>query len=138
MGDLHFQDAVLDLKFYRDWVAKRKKALEKDKKQRTFFVTISREFGCEGYDLAGKLVQKINKCQESPWSLFTHNMIEEMIADKEHEAVELVRDISENRWSFKDWFIDALVPDYLQSQSSHIFEGMKNVILNLTDKGTLC
>lgn len=135
MKEPHFQESVLDINFYRDWVAKRKAALEKKKDTRTFFVTISREFGCEGYGLAEKVTKKISEQASSPWSLFTHKMIDEMVAGVEEETVEMVRDVSEKRWSSKDWFIDALVPKYLQSHSSHVFEGMKNVILNLADKG---
>lgn len=135
MKESHFKEAVLDLNFYRDWVAKRKAALEKRKDQRTFFVTVSRDFGCEGYETARKITEKISELSETPWSLFTHTMIEEMVASQGQETVEMVRDVSEKRWKFKDWFVDALVPDYLQSESTHVFEGMRNVILNLADKG---
>jgi len=136
MKESHFEEAVLDLNFYRDWASRRKKDLEKDKTQRTFFVTISREFGCEGYDMAVKLTDKINNvAKKSPWNIFTHNMIEEIIAGHEEDTTEMVREVSEQRWSFKDWFIDALVPKYLQSQSTQVFEGMRNLILNFANKG---
>lgn len=135
MREPHFEEAVLDLNFYRDWVAKREKALEKEKPQKTFFVTISREYGCEGYDFAEKLIEKINERAETHWNLFTHKMIEDAVAAAEKTEPEFVRNISEKRWKFSDWFVDALVPRYLQSPSSHVFEGMRNVILNLADKG---
>ncbi len=135
MRESHYKEAVLDLNFYRDWAAKRKAALEKKKDQRTFFVTVSREFGCEGYDIARKLTDKISEQSQTPWSLFTHKIIEEMVASEAQETVEMVRKVSEKRWTFKDWFVDALAPDYLQSESTHVFEGMRNVILNLADKG---
>ncbi|MGK7345098.1 MAG: AAA family ATPase [Candidatus Nitrospinota bacterium M3_3B_026] len=135
MREPHFEEAVLDLNFYRDWVARREAALEKEKPKRTYFVTISREYGCEGYEAADKLVKKINERSTEPWTLFTHRMMEQMVADSESETVEMVREVSEKRWKFRDWFVDALVPRYLQSPSSHVFEGMRNVILNLADKG---
>lgn len=135
MKESHFKEAVLDFNFYRNWVAGRKQELEKDKTQKTFFVTVSREFGCEGYDLATRLVEKINEQTKSPWSIFTHKTIEDIIAGDTDEAAEMVREVSETRWSFKDWFIDALVPKYLQSQSTKVFEGMRNLILNFADKG---
>jgi len=137
MREPHFKEEVLDLNFYRDWVAKRERALDKEKPSRTYFVTISREYGCDGFDFAKKLINSINKQSATPWSLFTHKMLEEMVASSEHQEVELVREVSEKRWSFGDWFVDALVPRYLQSQSSHVFEGMRNVILNLVDKGNV-
>ena len=42
MTDPLVREVTLDLSFYRDWVAKREKALDKDKKKPTFFVTLSR------------------------------------------------------------------------------------------------
>jgi len=134
MADRFVKKTTLDLSFYRDWIARREKALEKDRVKPTFFVTISREFGCEGYDLATALVEKINKKARSPWPLFTRNMIDEMIA-KGDILPDMVKNISEKRWSFKDWFIDALVPDYLQSNSSRVYEGTRNLIFNFIAKG---
>lgn len=130
----HLKEATLDLSFYRDWVSRRKKEREKDVKKPTFFVTISREFGCEGYEFALKLVEKLNERHDGQWNLFTRKMIEE-IASGEDILPEMVHEISEKRWSFKDWFVDALVPTYLQSPSSHVFKKMRNLILNLADKG---
>ncbi|MBI5814056.1 MAG: cytidylate kinase-like family protein [Nitrospinae bacterium] len=133
MRDPHEKEAILDISFYRDWVAKRQKSLEKEKKKTAFFITISREFGCEGYELAQKLVEQIGgKGQQ--WSLFTRKMIEEACANENMEATD-VHEISEKRWTFKDWFVDALVPKYLQSHSSVVFQRMRNMILNLVDKG---
>lgn len=134
MGDPLIREVTLDLSFYRDWVAKREKALEKDKKKPTFFVTVSREFGCEGYDMSRILVEKINKKTSSPWHLLTRDMIDEMMA-KDDVLPEMIKSVSEKRWSFKDWFIDALVPAYLQSPSSHVFERTRNLILNFIAKG---
>jgi len=133
MRDPHEKDVILDISFYRDWVSKRQKALEKDKKKTTFFITISREFGCEGFELADKLVEKIGS-KGQQWSLFTRKMIEEACANESMEAKD-VHEISEKRWTFKDWFVDALVPKYLQSHSSAVFQRMRNMILNLVDKG---
>jgi len=128
------KEASLNLSFYRDWAERREQVLEKDKQKATFFVTISREYGCEGYDLAKGLVEKLNSQSKDTWSLFTRSMINEMIADKDIPA-DMVQSISEKRWSFSDWFVDALVPDYLKSQSSHVFEKMRNLTLNLVNSG---
>ncbi|VAX24101.1 hypothetical protein MNBD_NITROSPINAE03-900 [hydrothermal vent metagenome] len=134
MADRFVKKTTLDLSFYRDWIARREKALEKNRIKPTFFVTISREFGCEGYDLATTLVEKINKKAGSPWPLFTRSMIDEMIA-KGDVLPDMVKNVSEKRWSFKDWFIDALVPDYLQSSSFQVYEGTRNLIFNFIEKG---
>ena len=69
MRDQIFDKTALDINFYRDWVAKREEALTKKGDKKTFFVTVSREFGCNGYDMAVKLVEKINATALSPWTL---------------------------------------------------------------------
>ncbi len=65
-----------------------------------------------GYDVATGIVARIEKETGQKWSLFTRKMIEEM-ASEEFDK-ENVREIAETRWSFKDWFVDALVPSYLK------------------------
>lgn len=134
MTDKHVKESTLDLSFYRDWAAKREKALEKDKGKTVYFVTVSREFCCEGYDFSTALIERINKRSSTEWSLFTRRMIDEMISS-DNIPVEMVQQVSEKRWRFSDWFIDALVPDYLQSQSTHVYKNMRNLILNLAHKG---
>jgi len=129
------KDTVIDLNFFRDWLAKRARARAKEgKKKPAYFVTISREFGCVGYEFAETLTEKLSEATGTPWSLFTRSMIEEMAA-MENLGPEMVHEVSEKRWTFKDWFVDALVPDYLQSHSSRVFEKMKTFILNLANNG---
>ncbi len=134
MRPSHVKEAVLDLSFYRDWISKREKKRKEKKDKPAIFVTISREFGCEGYELASLLQKEISERSKDEWSLFTRSLLEDMVASESMEA-DMVRKVSEERYSFKDWFVDALVPKYLQSESSKVFEGLRNIILNLVDKG---
>ncbi len=128
------RERSLDLSFYRDWVSKREKERDANTHRATHFVTLSREFGCLGYDVATGIVARIEKETGQKWNLFTRAMIEEMAASEEFDK-ENVREIAETRWSFKDWFVDALVPSYLKSQQTKVFERMRNITLNLADKG---
>ncbi|MDH5510958.1 MAG: cytidylate kinase-like family protein [Nitrospinota bacterium] len=134
MKGSHFPEEVIDLKFFRDWIAKRKKEQDFGAKKKTFFVTISRDYGCEGWELAQKVMERLEKEAPGQWNLFTRQMIEQIVADEELDQ-EMVHEISEHKWTFKDWFVDALVPTYLESHSSHVFRKMKNFILNMADKG---
>jgi cytidylate kinase len=134
MRDPHAKDASLDLSFYRDWVAKREEARTKHKDRATSFATISREFGCLGFDVATSLIDKIEERTGARWSLFTRSIIEDMAASPEFDS-EDIHEVSERRWSFKDWFVDALVPNYMRSQSTQVYERMRNIILNMADKG---
>ena len=130
----HFPEEVIDLNFYRDWIARRKKERDFDKKKRTVFITISRDYGCQGWELALALMDQLNKRSPAGWSLFSRKMIEQIVSDEQLDP-EMVHEISEKKWSYKDWFVDSLVPAYLQSDSSHVFRKMRNFILNLADKG---
>lgn len=134
MARPQFSDTVLDLNFYRDWLAHRQKARAKDKTRASRFVTISREFGCEGFEIAEKLVARLSEETGTDWNLFTRSQIEQLIGN-DKIAPEMIHEVSETPWSFKDWFVDALVPDYLQSPSTQVFEKMRKLILNLADKG---
>lgn len=126
---------VHDLNFYRDWIAKRENALDRVNKLRTtYFITLSREFGCEGAEVADAIIERMNKISSTPWEFFDRTIIDNMISSDEFPP-ELVTQISESRWSIKDWFIDSIVPKYLQSPSSRIFQRMENLILNMVDKG---
>lgn len=125
----------LDLSFYRDWLARREEELRKNAARPVHFVTISREYGCEGYQLAVTLTEKLNARKgAAPWTMFTHDMIDEMLAN-ENISKEMINHIAQGRWKFRDWFIDALVPKYLQSQSSQVFERMRDLVLNLVSRG---
>jgi hypothetical protein len=137
MKPTHVRETVLDLSYYRDWVAKREADRQKDAQKRTYFISLSREYGCQGYDVATALLDKLNAREDTGgWSLFTHQNLEEMAGSPELGA-EMIHDVMEHRWSFQDWFVDSLVPKYMQSYSSKTFERMRNLTLNLADKGNV-
>ncbi len=101
------------------------------------FITISREYGCDAYPLAGKLQELINsRHTTNKWIVFTSQIIEKLAQDEKLGA-DLINNVSEKRYSFINWFIDGLVPDYLQSVQSQVFERMRTIILNLAEKGNV-
>jgi hypothetical protein len=61
-------------------------------------------------------------------------MMEKLIED-EQLGYPLIHKVSEERYSFMNWFIDGLVPNYLQSVQSQVFTRMRTLILNLAEKG---
>ncbi|GMT42835.1 MAG: hypothetical protein IEMM0002_1246 [bacterium] len=122
----------MDMEKYGSWLEERDEAGKTIKK--SCFVTISREYGCDGYPLANNLRELLNNRQKSAWLVFSHPIMEKMIED-ENLGAPLILSISEQRYSFVNWFIDGIVPDYLQSPQSKAFERMKTLILNLAGKG---
>ncbi len=130
----HFDGSVIDLNFFRDWEARRNEARAAGKEHRTQFITLSREFGCQGQEVAVDLMSRLMERSSTPWTLVTRDMLDQMAASEEC-PVALVEKVAEDRWNFHDWFADALVPGYLRSSSSKVYTRLKTLILNLADTG---
>ncbi len=122
----------LDVKKYNSWLEERNKVAGTASKN--YFVTISREYGCGGYSVAQKLNELLDEKRKGSWFTFTHPIMEQMVGDEKLSAP-LIQSESEKRYSFVNWFIDGLVPDYLRSNQSQAFERMKTIILNLAGRG---
>ena len=120
---------------YHSWLEDRAKAASTLKV--SHFITISREFGCDAFPSAGKLQELINaKHPTNKWLVFSHQILLRL-AEDEKLGSGLISNVSEKRYSFMNWFIDGLVPDYLQSVQSQVFERMRTLILNLAEKGNV-
>lgn len=127
-----FKAPELNAAAYRLWLEDRAK--EEKKRQKSHFVTISREFGCDGFAAATKLCDLFNARHGAKWMVFTHQILEKMAEDEEL-AADLIHKVVETRYTFMNWFIDGLVPDYLQSTQSHVFTRIRTLILNLAERG---
>lgn len=133
MGDAMYQEPEFDQKLYDSWLEERGKTMKKT--WRSHFFTFSREYGCDCYATAIEFCNLINKKQkESPWLIFSHPIMEKLISDEKLGA-DMIKAISEKHYSFVNWFIDGLVPDYLKSDHSVTFERTRTLILNLAEKG---
>jgi len=122
----------LEQEKYQEWLDERAKAIETMKK--SLFVTISREYGCDAYPTAIKLSEMLNAKRRGTWFVFSHPIIERLVSDEKLGAP-LIDQVSEKRYTFVNWFLDGLVPDYLQSPQSQAFERTRTLILNLAEKG---
>jgi cytidylate kinase len=127
-----FHAPELNAAAYRLWLEDRAK--EEKKRQKSHFVTISREYGCYGFDVATKLCDQFNARHGTKWMVFTHNILEKLAEDEEL-AADLIHKVVETRYTFMNWFIDGLVPDYLQSVQSQVFTRIRTLILNLAERG---
>jgi len=129
-----YKTPEFDQDLYHAWLKERAAAMATMKQ--SHFVTLSREFGCDGYPTAMKLCDLINRKKKlSPWLVFSHAMMEQLVSG-EKLTPELIDEVSEKRYRFVNWFIDGLVPDYLKSTESQVFEKMRTIILNLAEKGS--
>ncbi len=128
-----YKEIGWDLHSYNGWLKAREVAGKGGKKAN--FITISREFGCDGYETASKLGDLLNdKCSGESWQIFTHPIMESIIEDEKLSAG-MIDKVSEERYSLSNWFFDGIVPDHLQSHQSKAFTRMRHLILNLASKG---
>lgn len=128
-----YKEVEFNLESHQNWMKERSAAMATMKQ--SHFVTISREYGCDGYPTAVKLCELINKKRKnSPWAVITHPVMEKLVSDEELGA-ELIDRVSEARYSFVNWFIDGFVPDHLKSTPSKVFQRIQTLILNLAEKG---
>jgi len=133
MSTTDFSALELNQEQYNKWLEQRSQAMITAR--RSHFVTISREFGCDGYPTAMRLMELINtKYKSSPWLVFSHPIIEKLIGD-EKLGTDMIHKVNETRYNFVNWFMDGLVPGFLQSQQSQAFERTRTLMLNLVEKG---
>lgn len=127
-----FKAIELETDLYNKWLAERASA---DEKKPSRFITISREFGCDGYPTALRLNELLaEKYPDTRWFIFSRATLEKIISDDDLGA-ELIHKISETRYSFVQWFFDGIVPEYIQSPHLKVFERLRTLILNLAVKG---
>lgn len=131
-GQATFKQIELDTELYNEWLGERAEA---DEKKPSRFITISREFGCDGFPTALGLNKLLaEKYPDSKWFIFSRGTLEKMIADDDLGA-DMIHQITETRYSFVNWFFDGIVPEYIQSPHLKIFERLRTLILNLAAKG---
>lgn len=94
-------------------------------------ITISREFGCEGYDLAQLLASKL-KDLENPWAIFGKDAIKELTNNQEL-AYTLWETIPKETRSLFTQYIDASLSN--KPTDLMIFKRMAKSIKILTTKG---
>jgi hypothetical protein len=132
MSQTTYKEIELETELYNQWLDERASA---DEKKPSRFITISREFGCDGFPTALHLNELLaEKYSDSKWFIFSRATLEKLIADDDLGA-ELINEITEKRYSFVNWFFDGIVPEYIQSPHLKIFERLRALILNLAVKG---
>lgn len=94
-------------------------------------ITISREFGCEGYDLAKLLASKLTDF-ENPWAIFGRDAIKELTSNKEL-AQSLWQTIPDETRSLFTQYIDASLSN--KPTDLIIFKRMAKSIKILTNGG---
>ncbi len=94
-------------------------------------ITISREFGCEGYPLAVQLKKDLEAAWGGTWTIFDRLLLDKILEEK-HVSLELLERIGE-RSHLLDSLISSLNPHWKTDQD--LYEIMVETIHTLAQKG---
>ncbi len=98
------------------------------------FITLSREFGCQGYPLANDLQLKLNKMgdEKFPWMVFDRELINRL-AGEHNWSLSLLESFSESCRSQIRQSIEALF--FKRPNDYTIFHSLAGAIISLAEKG---
>lgn len=94
-------------------------------------ITISREFGCEGYPLAAALKKLLDKTSDSKWVIYDDALIKSLQADQDLSGY-LLKNFGE-RNKFLDDLIDMISSNWQSEENA--FRLMTQFIFSLAKKG---
>ena len=94
-------------------------------------ITISREFGCEGFPLIALLKEKLDKKTGRTWTIFDNQFVDKLASDSEI-AGHLVKDFGE-RSKYLDYIISSLLPTW--KSETEVFKMMVEAIYAVAQQG---
>lgn len=108
------------------WIELQKKRKLQDMKDKPIpaSITISREFGCEGYPLAASLKEKLDLKTPQEWTIFDDELVDRIILDHQISR-HLLKNIGE-RSKYLDYIISTLLPKWKSEEQvfRHVIEAI--------------
>ena len=95
-------------------------------------ITLSREFGCEGLPVAGKLAERLKSLDDSEWLIYNRKIISE-ITDTDEFDQELMQAMSEHQRSQVSQFIEHLLAH--KPNNYNLYKQMARSVKALSSKG---
>lgn len=93
-------------------------------------ITISREYGCEGFPIAAKLAQKLNEITNVEWTVFDRNLLEDITNDKD-----LPKEIYQNVGMFPNTDTDRNTGIWEKSKHVEAFKDIERAIETIGKRG---
>lgn len=94
-------------------------------------ITISRQFGCEGYPLAAKLKEMLDEKTKRSWTIFDNQFVDKLANDSEISK-HLIKNIGE-RSKYLDYIISSLLPNW--KSETEVFKMMVEAIYSVAQQG---
>ncbi|MDY6854737.1 MAG: cytidylate kinase-like family protein [Thermodesulfobacteriota bacterium] len=98
------------------------------------FITISREYGCHGYEVSEILQDKLNRItdKEYPWGIFDKEVVRK-IAEEHQLSEELANSLGENQRSLMQQYMDHIF--FKRPNEYKIFQYLTQALIGLAEKG---
>jgi len=113
------------------WIELQRQAQKGPKSKHDVSITISREFGCEGFPLALQLKKDMEARWGGTWTIFDHMLLDKILEEK-HVSLELLERVGE-RSHLLDSLISSLNPHWKTDQD--LYEIMVETIHTLAQNG---
>lgn len=94
-------------------------------------ITISRQFGCEGYPLAAKLKEILDEKTQRLWTIIDNQFVDKLANDSEISK-HLIKNIGE-RSKYLDYIISSLIPNW--KSETEVFKMMVETIYSVAQQG---
>lgn len=115
------------------WIEIQKKRQEQDMAgdEPKTTITVSREFGCEGYPLVAELESRLVSITGQSWTIFDNRFVDRLIKDKEISK-HLVKSFGD-RAKYLDYITAALLPNWKSEPDA--FKLMIEAIYSIAQQG---
>lgn len=94
-------------------------------------ITLSREFGCEGYPLATMLKNRLDETTDQTWTIFDNQFVDQLVSDSD-----IARHLQKNLGS-RSRYLDAIIGSLLPTWKSEnaAFKPMVEAIFTVAQQG---
>ncbi|MCP4753899.1 MAG: cytidylate kinase-like family protein [Proteobacteria bacterium] len=115
------------------WIELQKKKKNQDLKTEpsSASITISREFGCEGYPIAASLKEKLDRKTQQTWTIFDDALVNKIMSDH-NISRHLVKSHGE-RAKYLDYIFSTLSPSWKSEEQT--FKLMTETIFSVSQQG---
>ncbi|MBU2512300.1 cytidylate kinase-like family protein [bacterium] len=115
------------------WIEIQKKRKEQEMKGESpkLTLTISREFGCEGYSLSAQLKEKLDKLTNQTWTIFDNEFVDKLVSDQ--SLSKHLAKVLGDRAKYLDYIISSLLPTW--KSETEVFKTMVEAIYSIAQQG---
>ncbi len=112
-------------------IQKRRQNQEMEGEPAKLTLTVSREFGCEGYPLVAKLKEKLDSLSGQEWTIFDNQFVDKLVEDK--DLSKHLAKVFGDRAKYLDYIISSLIGSW--KSETEVFKTMVEAIYSIAQQG---